>query len=128
MQEKHISVVFVVDDELIISKSLAMILESHGYLARFFTDPLDVLKHIETDPPDLLISDVVMPRLSGVELAIQVKAHVSDCAVLLVSGQASTVDLLSEAEKQGHTFTLLPKPVHPTVLLQEIERLQQTPL
>jgi DNA-binding NtrC family response regulator len=124
MKEKHVSVVFVVDDEVIISKSLAMILQHSGYSARFFTNPLEALEHIKADPPDLVISDVVMPQLSGVDLAIQVKAHCSDCEILLFSGQASTIDLLGEARKQGHTFTLLSKPVHPTDLLREIDRLQ----
>jgi DNA-binding NtrC family response regulator len=127
MQEKHISVVFVVDDEIVISKSLAMILEGHGYMARFFTDPLEALKHVEVDPPDLLISYVVMPQLSGIDLAIQVKAHVSDCKILLFSGQAATAHLRDQLREQRHNFTLLAKPVHPTDLLREIERLETSP-
>ena len=39
MEKKHVSVVFVVDDEVVISKSLALILQSSGYTTRFFTDP-----------------------------------------------------------------------------------------
>lgn len=129
MQKKHISVVFVVDDEIVISKSLAMmILENHGYVARFFTDPLEALKHIEFDPPDLLISDVMMPQLSGVDLAIQVKAQVSDCKILLFSGQAATAHLLDQMHKQKRNFTLLSKPVHPADLLREIERLEGSSL
>jgi DNA-binding NtrC family response regulator len=123
MKANHIPVVFVVDDEVVISKSLALILQKNGYSARFFTDPVEALKHVRTDPPDILISDVVMPQFSGVDLAIQVQAHCSDCKILLFSGQASTIDLLDEARKQGYTFTLLSKPVHPTDLLQEIGRL-----
>jgi DNA-binding NtrC family response regulator len=128
MQEKHISVVFVVDDEVVISKSLAMILERHGYVARFFTDPLEALRHLDVDPPDLLISDVVMPQLSGVDLAIQVKAHISDCKILLFSGQAAMDHLLDQAHAKAHHFTLLPKPVHPVDLLREIERLERSSL
>jgi DNA-binding NtrC family response regulator len=127
VQEKHISVVFVVDDEVVISKSLAMILEGNGYAARFFTDPLEALKHVEIDPPDLLISDVVMPQLSGIDLAIQVKAQVSDCKVLLFSGQATTSHLLNQMREQRQDFPLLAKPVHPTDLLREIERLEASP-
>jgi DNA-binding NtrC family response regulator len=125
MQEKHISVVFVVDDEPTISRSLALILKHHGYLARFFTDPVEALKHIEADPPDLLISDVVMPELSGIELAIRAQARSSDCRILLFSGQTPTSDLLDGVGKKGYKFTLLPKPVHPSVLLREIERLEE---
>jgi len=121
-EERNVSVVFVVDDEVVISRSLATILEHHGYSARFFTGPVEALECIKVDPPDLVITDVVMPHLSGVELAIQAKAHSSDCKILLFSGQASTLDLLSEARKHGHDFTLLSKPVHPEDLLREINR------
>lgn len=126
MKEIEISVVFVVDDELAIAKSLATILQRHGYAARFFTNPLEVLETIKTDHPDLLISDVVMPFLSGIDLAIQVKARCSDCKILLFSGQASTHDLLHEARKRGHQFTVLSKPIHPAELLSEIDKVQQS--
>ena len=75
MKKKHVSVVFVVDDEVVISKSLALILQRSGYTTRFFTDPLEALEHIRASPPDLLISDVAMPQLSGIDLAIQTQAH-----------------------------------------------------
>lgn len=39
------------------------------------------------------------------------------CRVLLFSGQAATVDLLADAVEKGHTFDILPKPVHPTEML-----------
>ena len=124
MKKKQVSVVFVVDDEVVISKSLALILQSSGYTTRFFTDPLEALEHIKASPPDLLISDVAMPQLSGIDLAIQTQVHCPDCKILLFSGQASTTDLLSDARKLGHHFTLLPKPLHPRDLLQEIKRLE----
>jgi DNA-binding NtrC family response regulator len=109
-----------------ISKSLAMILELNGYVARSFTDPLEALEQIKADPPDLLISDVAMPRISGVDLAIQARARSSDCEVILISGQTFDNDLFREVRKQGHHFTLLSKPVHPVDMLREIDRLQET--
>lgn len=76
--------VFVVDDENVIASTLAMILRLQGgFNARSFTKPHDALKAARLDPPDLLISDVVMPLLSGIELAVQVREHCSDCKVLL---------------------------------------------
>ena len=126
MTEKQIPVVFVVDDEMVISESLALILRMNGYAARSFTDSVEALEHVHADPPDILISDVIMPRLSGIDLAVQVRALLSGCKILLFSGQASTTDLLDKARKQGHVFTLLSKPIHPTALLQEIGRLHAT--
>jgi CheY-like chemotaxis protein len=112
--------VFVVDDEHVIASTLATILELHGYSATSFTSPLAALAAARSGAPDLLISDVAMPGLSGVELAIQMKAQYPECKILLFSGQAATQDLLEDARNQGHSFQLLQKPVHPSVMLARI--------
>jgi YesN/AraC family two-component response regulator len=70
--------------------------------------------------PDLLLSDVVMPEMSGIELAIQIRLLCPDCKVLLFSGQASTRSLLTEAMEAGHDFAFLLKPVHPKDLLKKL--------
>jgi DNA-binding NtrC family response regulator len=124
MKEKPAPIVFVVDDEVVIAQSLAMILERNGFSARFFTNPLEALARIQIDRPDILISDVVMPQLSGIDLAIRVKTFRSDCKILLCSGQASTRDLLRDPSMQAHRFTVLHKPIHPRDLLREITRAQ----
>jgi DNA-binding NtrC family response regulator len=113
--------VFVVDDHDVISSSLAMILQFlGGFHATSFTDPRDALLASETDPPDLLITDVVMPHLSGIDLAIQVLEHARNCKVLLFSGQSATASLLKSAQARGYDFELLAKPVHPADLLSRI--------
>jgi CheY-like chemotaxis protein len=73
--------------------------------------------------PDLLISDVAMPGISGVDLAIQMRAQYPTCKILLFSGQAATKDLLEDARGQGHDFDLLLKPVPPTELLFEVGKM-----
>jgi CheY-like chemotaxis protein len=90
------------------------------YAVVSFTNPLEALHAAEVDAPDLPISDVMMPELSGVELAIQMRKQTPRCKVLLFSGQASTADLLAEARRKGYTFHLLSKPVHPSDLLKQI--------
>ena len=114
--------IFVVDDEQVIAKTLATILEKSGFSAQCFFNPLEALDAARWDAPDLLISDVMMPELSGVELAVQIKALWPLCQILLFSGQAKTADLLQTAREQGHDFHLLSKPVHPSDLLKEIRR------
>ena len=114
--------IFVVDDEHMIAWTLTAILCQNGYLAESFTSPLAALRNTTGELPDLLISDVVMPQMSGVELAIQMKAICPTCKVLLFSGQASTTDFLAEVRKDGHNFELLSKPIHPTALLLAIQR------
>ena len=103
--------VFVVDDEPIIATTLAVILRQQGFDATSFSEPLEALEAAQSDAPDLLISDVVMPHLSGIDLAIQVQQKCPNCRVLLFSGQAATGHLLEAARAGGHDFELMTKPV-----------------
>ena len=109
--------VFVVDDEANIASTLATILRIHGFDARFFTEPLQALSAARFECPDFLISDVVMPLLSGIDLAIQMQQNCPLCRVLLFSGLAGNSDI-------GHAFELLSKPVHPNVLLARIRKVK----
>ncbi len=115
--------IYVVDDEPMIAFTLAAILKQSGFATRAFTSPLKALEAARSEPPDLLISDVAMPELSGVDLAILFRERHPLCRVLLFSGQASTSDLLVHARRRGYEFTLLTKPMHPTLLLATISEL-----
>ena len=114
--------VFVVDDEPVIASTLAVILQMHGFSAKFFISPLEALTAARATSPDLLISDVDMPGLSGIDLAIRMKALYPSCKILLFSGQPSTFDLLDSARAQGQEFDLLLKPVPPPGLIWEIRK------
>jgi DNA-binding response OmpR family regulator len=117
-------VVFVVDDERLIVQTLKMILTQSGFAASGFEDPLQALEAAATGPvPDLLISDVVMPGMSGIDLAVQFRKDYPTCKVLLFSGQAATADMLATAKLQGHEFEVLAKPVHPSDLLAKLRSL-----
>ena len=76
MSSNSVPRVFVVDDEHVIASTLAAILKLHGYSAAFFTSPLEALAAARSKAPDLLISDVAMPGISGIDLAIQMKISV----------------------------------------------------
>jgi CheY-like chemotaxis protein len=109
--------IFVVDDEPVIASTLAAILKLHGYATTSFTSPLEALAAARISAPDLLITDAMMPGISGIELAIQIKAQCPECKILLSSGQAATYDLLQDARRRGHNFQLLDKPVPPATML-----------
>jgi len=109
--------VFVVDDDHIIASTLAVIFNMNGYSARWFTRALEVSTAAQSDIPDLLVSDVAMPELSGIDLAIQMRAEHPECKILLLSAHATAQDLL---ENTCYDFRLLLKPIHPTELLYEI--------
>ena len=113
--------VFVVDDERLIASTTTTILQLSGYETRSFANALEALEAARTVRPDLLIADVIMPGLSGIDLAIRFKELYPTCKVLLLSGQTKTTDLLEAARQQGHDFEILAKPVHPTDLLARIK-------
>lgn len=120
MSESHDRRVFVVDDEFIIATTLATILQKNSYDATSYTDPMKALAAARENPPELLITDVMMPRLSGIDLAIAVQKSCPKCKILLFSGQAATMGLLQEASEKGYSFDLINKPIHPTDLLKQI--------
>jgi DNA-binding response OmpR family regulator len=113
-------VVLVVDDEVVIADTLVAILSQNRIAAMAAYNGKSALEIARVVPPDLLLSDVVMPDMSGIDLAIAIRQAIPDCKVLLFSGQAATVDLLGRARAAGHDFTALEKPIHPKELLARI--------
>ncbi|MGA9670744.1 MAG: response regulator [Terracidiphilus sp.] len=112
--------VFVVDDEPLIASTLGEILRGQGIDVTTFTDPLKALEAIHTNAPDFLIADVVMPGMSGIELAIVIRETCPGCFVLLFSGNISTAAMLDAARNRGHDFPILAKPVQPSVMLEMV--------
>lgn len=122
MQSKRY-VAFVVDDEDMIASTLELILLSKGFDARSFVDPLDALNAAHSVAPNLLLTDVVLPTMDGIELANQIKQLHPDCKVLFSSGHCVTSKQLVNAGFQGEQFAILGKPVLPDSLLAKIEEL-----
>jgi DNA-binding response OmpR family regulator len=120
--EKHRPVVLIVDDEEVIAETLALILTRNGFAPLTAYDGESALEIAEVIPPELLLSDVAMPGMNGIELAIAIVDKIADCKVLLFSGQCSTVDLLVEARAEGYDFPALTKPIHPEILIDCITR------
>ncbi len=113
-------IVLVVDDEAIIADTRAMILEHSGISAMVAYDGKSALEIAKITSPDLLLTDVAMPGMSGVDLAAAIRKIFPNCGILLFSGQASSADLLNAAREAGQEFTILTKPLHPTELLARV--------
>jgi DNA-binding response OmpR family regulator len=112
--------VLVVDDEQIIADTLAIILNQAGFDASPVYTGSDAIEMARSARPDLIISDVVMPDMNGVEAAIHIRGFLPTCKILLFSGQAATVDLLENASGRGYEFEILAKPIHPKDLLARL--------
>jgi DNA-binding response OmpR family regulator len=115
--------IVVVDDERRIADTLVLILNAKGYRAEAAHDGASALAKCRQKSPDLVLSDVVMPGMNGVELAIAIRQQCPRCPILLFSGQAETTEILEGARRRGYDFELLAKPVHPEELLARIREL-----
>jgi CheY-like chemotaxis protein len=114
--------VLVADDERVIADTLAMILNQSGFEARPVYSGEKAVELAADFCPDMLISDVIMADLNGIDAAIRMRALLPKIKILLFSGQAATADLLEKARAQGYEFDILAKPVHPQDLLNRLRQ------
>ena len=112
--------VLVADDERVIADTLAMILNQSGFQARVAYTCEKALELAAEFQPEMLISDVIMAGLNGIDAAIQIREILPSIKILLFSGQAATADLLEKARERGYEFEILAKPVHPQDLLAKL--------
>jgi CheY-like chemotaxis protein len=112
--------VLVADDEMVIADTLAMILNRSGFDARAVYSGEMALELASTFRPAMLISDVIMLGMNGIDAAIRIRAMLPSIKILLFSGQASTADLLEKARALGHEFDILAKPVHPKDIIAKL--------
>ena len=118
--------VLVVDDEPRITETLALVLRHNGYETAVAHDGSSALAKCSEFLPDLLLTDVVMPGMDGIELSRRVTERIPTCKVLLFSGHGATADMLERARAHGQNLELLSKPVHPAVLLSKIAQILQS--
>ena len=114
--------ILVADDERVIADTLAMILNQSGFEARAVHSGEKALEMAPIFAPDMLISDVIMEDLNGIDAAIRIRALLPNIKILLFSGQAATADLLEKARADGDEFEILAKPIHPQDLLNRLRR------
>lgn len=113
--------IFVVDDESIIAQTVGIILRNAGYEARSFSEPGAALDAASGQWPDLLVTDMSMPEMNGIELAFRMQELRPRCKVLVISGQLLTMPSVVKGEQESSHFDFLAKPVHPLKLLEKIE-------
>ena len=110
----------VVDDEPVITETLLDILRHEGFRVAAANDGLEAVNKAAQLHPDIVLADVAMPRLNGVEAAKQILAATPQIRIVLFSGQAETADLLAQARAEGYEFEVLAKPVRPDQLLRTL--------
>jgi DNA-binding NtrC family response regulator len=111
---------FVVDDEEAIAELLSHYLRVAQFDVQTFYDARSALLSTRDGPPDILVSDIVMPGMDGVALARAVREQNPNCNVILISANPDWTRGISHCEGLD-CFTLLPKPFPLSQLLSLIE-------
>ena len=122
MTENKKPKVLVVDDERVIADTLAIILNQNGFNASAVYSGTGAIEKARAERPELIISDVIMEDMNGIDAAINIRQFLPNCKILLFSGQAATADLLENARARGHQFEILAKPVHPQDLVAKLRQ------
>lgn len=112
--------ILIIDDEDLFREDLASLLRQEGYTCETAPDGESGLRLIEAEDFDVVLCDVVMPGMSGVEVVDQLSASRPDAAVLVITAYGS-LETAVEAFRKGAADYLL-KPVVPEDVLAKIER------
>ncbi|MBL1405484.1 MAG: response regulator [Rhizobiales bacterium] len=114
--------VLFVDDDRAMVNSTVQWLKLSGIQVRAFSEPLALLRTIKPDMPIVVISDIRMPEMDGIELLAQIKNKDEGIPVILITGHGD-VPLAVEAMKAG-AFEFLTKPFSPDQLLDYVKQAQ----
>jgi DNA-binding NtrC family response regulator len=117
--EKPLDIV-VVDDELIVRKRLKPALEKNGYNVEVYDDGSGVLKRLKEKAFDIVVTDVRMDDVDGMQVLEEVLSQSSRTKVIIITGYA-TVEVAREALAKG-AFDFIAKPFKPNDLRVIIER------
>ena len=112
--------ILVVDDEPAVGAVIADSLRAAGYAPEIVADSQAALSLISATPYDLIVSDVAMPGLTGLQLLALIKARSPSPEVILVTA-FSTADLAAQALEHG-AFAYLEKPFDTTELLERVKQ------
>jgi DNA-binding response OmpR family regulator len=115
---KLIRKVLIADDEHVIADTLAMIFTRHGFQATAVYSGEQAVQTALLSAPDLLIADVAMDGITGIDAGVQIRRCAPDCLILLISGHARSEDLPTLCD--GAPFEMFVKPVHPQILLDRV--------
>lgn len=112
--------IFVIDDDPVMRLSCLKILEKEGFLVETFEDGIQGIERINEQKPDLLVVDLKMPKIGGLEVINRVHAMDPDICIVVITGYA-TIGTAVEAMKSG-AYDFLPKPFTPDELRLIVNR------
>lgn len=115
--------ILVVDDDPAVRDSVAMVLESAGFLVDQAEQGATGMRLLRAHAPDLVITDILMPQKEGIETIREIRAVLPDTPIIAISGGTDMgADYLKMAQTFGAT-EVLAKPFDPMVMLELVHRL-----
>ncbi|MGC4114445.1 MAG: sigma-54 dependent transcriptional regulator [Myxococcales bacterium] len=112
--------ILVVDDDVPTRLALCELVKHWGFAVESASDGQEALRMAGARPPDLIVSDLVMPSMDGMFLLRALRDELPECVVVLVTGQGS-VDLAVQAIQQG-AYDFIEKPADPKRLRLVLDR------
>lgn len=119
IQNRFRPVALVIEDDSILATTLAAILNGNGIAAIIASDAFSALDTALVIPPEIVIADLGLPGMNGLDLVCEITRAVSDCDAIVFAGQFSG-GLLDRMLAPGSRFKVLTKPVHPADLLNTV--------
>ncbi len=111
--------VLILDDDELILRALARILEGAGFSARCYLTPAEAIAGIETDAPVVIISDYMMPEMDGITFLKQARALAPGAARILCTA-AEDFRVALQAVNSGEVYRIISKPWHQQELLATV--------
>ena len=118
--------IIIIEDDQIIRESLKEILELNSYEVIAMDSGIDLMKKIHKFKPDILITDIIMPDMDGIEIIIEAKKTLPDIKLIAISGggMIDSGSYLDTAKSLGADLTLK-KPFAPDQLISAIKNLTE---
>lgn len=117
---EHPGTVLIVDDDPMVLRSLSHQLARSRYTLALCLTPSEAIRHVTEGNVQVIVSDIMMPEMSGIELLRIVRQHDSDLPVVLMTGQPELATAAEGVELGA--FRYLIKPVNPQDILNAVER------
>jgi two-component system response regulator MtrA len=115
----------VVDDDVALAEMIGIVLTSEGYIPEYCTDGLRALNLIRQSPPDLVLLDLMLPGMDGIEVCRELRKE-SGVPVIMVTAKSDTKDIVDGLAVGADDYIL--KPFKPAELVARVKaRLRRTP-
>lgn len=119
--------VLVVDDDRLVADTLCLIYKANGFDSEARYSAADGLERARSFVPNLMLCDVTMPEISGLELVDSMQEFMPDTRLLMLTAYASNAaDVRAHSRRARRPVKLLSKPCRPDDLLRESRALLQT--